>query len=893
MKTKHGTTGHDLAQLGRNRAFVRGLARSLVQGDAEADDVAQDAWLSVLRGGPRDARSLRGWLAAVVRRRAIDRARRAGRRAGHERDAARRRRVPGPEEIAQLEEVRRRVVERVLALEEPYRAAILMRYYHDLSGRAAAEALGVPLQTYKTRLKRGLARLREGLERDGTVRDGRTRAALLALAGRGAPAGPGPVPILAVASLLLVGSALLLFPLGGDPAGDAGATPGAEGARAPRVAAGADARAGAAPQLAGRGSPTAAQALSARAAQGNAQGCWLVGKVTAPRGFRDEPLRVAAAAPGRGDASGRCTALAAADGSVRVDLAPLLAANESQDPLRVIQVTLDHPDYLRRRVEIPIPRRMRDVFHEGRGRAEVVLKQALDPAPFKIAGSVRLPTGRDPGRARLALFAATEGGRPREETPVDTARPGPDGRYVLRAPAAGPYLVVAALRVGLAPALRPQTALVDVRTAHTQVEVLAPDPGLEISGQVSSPAAQAPAHLSVRAELQQEGSPQVDWEGLSWHVDRFECDRSRALADAGGGFHLSGLGPYPYDLQVEQGVWQDGREIPTIFVGAHTYRSTLATAPANDVKLDFPWEVWLLRMAYENGDVQAQWVGIPWYARHVFVGYVPDDRGRVAAFVRPGSYTSSEHPFLSPREGRRIRALVTPNAWSRLTFSDRPEGASLDLHLTHALAGQTRYYEVSFSRRGADGRERWMRDRSDVLRDGDVLHLHDLTPGPWRYEVVPRARSVVDLSSCLLAARGEVEIRAGARNRVDVRLREGGYLAIPAMGRYVPSLGFPAVRKGLVGVHEVRWRVLDGRGQEQHLQVCRRDAHDDAFASPLALGALAYGFGHDDQDVRFWPPLPPGPYVLELWTKGRRKATLQRVSFGIRAGRTTRLAAAR
>jgi RNA polymerase sigma-70 factor (ECF subfamily) len=62
--------------------------------------------------------------------------------------------------------LRRRLVAALLALEEPYRAALLLRYFEDLSVPEVALRLGVPLETARTRLRRGLARLRERLDQE-------------------------------------------------------------------------------------------------------------------------------------------------------------------------------------------------------------------------------------------------------------------------------------------------------------------------------------------------------------------------------------------------------------------------------------------------------------------------------------------------------------------------------------------------------------------------------------------------------------------------------------------------------------------------------------------------------------------------------------------------------
>jgi RNA polymerase sigma-70 factor (ECF subfamily) len=59
---------------------------------------------------------------------------------------------------------RRKIGEAVLALGEPYREAVLLRFYAGLAPAAIAARLCVPVETVKTRLKRALALLRHRLE---------------------------------------------------------------------------------------------------------------------------------------------------------------------------------------------------------------------------------------------------------------------------------------------------------------------------------------------------------------------------------------------------------------------------------------------------------------------------------------------------------------------------------------------------------------------------------------------------------------------------------------------------------------------------------------------------------------------------------------------------------
>jgi len=153
--------------------FVRQTAHALLRGDDRVDDVVQDTFMAALTSGPRSPASIRAWLAGVVRNLAFTVRRRDSSRGRREAAAANRgRSLPRPEEIAEREEARRRMVSAVLSLRDPYRTAVLLRYYEDLPPREIAQILEVPVETARTRVRRGLALLREEMERGQRGRSG-------------------------------------------------------------------------------------------------------------------------------------------------------------------------------------------------------------------------------------------------------------------------------------------------------------------------------------------------------------------------------------------------------------------------------------------------------------------------------------------------------------------------------------------------------------------------------------------------------------------------------------------------------------------------------------------------------------------------------------------------
>ncbi|MEZ5966737.1 MAG: sigma-70 family RNA polymerase sigma factor [Planctomycetota bacterium] len=144
--------------------FVRALVRSLLRtGDGE-DDIVQRTWLQVLLRRPRDGERGRQWLGQVARNLTRDHLRATRRRSAREQRAARPDLVPSTAEIVQREAERKRVVEALLGLAEPYRGALLLRYFDDLSPATIAARLGVPGATVRARLQRGLGMLRAKLD---------------------------------------------------------------------------------------------------------------------------------------------------------------------------------------------------------------------------------------------------------------------------------------------------------------------------------------------------------------------------------------------------------------------------------------------------------------------------------------------------------------------------------------------------------------------------------------------------------------------------------------------------------------------------------------------------------------------------------------------------------
>jgi RNA polymerase sigma-70 factor (ECF subfamily) len=149
----------------QHAAGLRALVRRLVLDDHRVDDVLQETWLRAMEKPPRHAGAWGSWLRTVATRLAIKSARGESSRARHE-TAARPDggEAPSAAAIVEREMARRKVVDAVIALKQPYREAILLRFFQNLSAPEMAEQLGLPVETVRTRIKRGMALLRERLD---------------------------------------------------------------------------------------------------------------------------------------------------------------------------------------------------------------------------------------------------------------------------------------------------------------------------------------------------------------------------------------------------------------------------------------------------------------------------------------------------------------------------------------------------------------------------------------------------------------------------------------------------------------------------------------------------------------------------------------------------------
>ncbi len=146
--------------------WLRRFAAALVRNSEDADDLAQDA-LVALAGSRSKVRDVRGFLAGTVRFLALNRHRGTARRQGLEAEVAREHdhMSPANDDVRERMDMMRVVLEEVRELPPLQARTIGARFFDELSHGEIALREGVTTSTVRSNLTRGLAALRERLDR--------------------------------------------------------------------------------------------------------------------------------------------------------------------------------------------------------------------------------------------------------------------------------------------------------------------------------------------------------------------------------------------------------------------------------------------------------------------------------------------------------------------------------------------------------------------------------------------------------------------------------------------------------------------------------------------------------------------------------------------------------
>jgi len=171
----------------RHAGGIRALAFELLGDRQAAEDVLQDTFVRALSAPPASRERLGGWLREVARGLALNRHRGEARRRAREHAAAQDERST-PHDGPERAETLRLVTDSVLALDEPYRTVVLLRYFEGLPPREIARQRAQPLATVTSQLARAHAELRTRLERRFRGRSGGLPAVLGSFVGERAVA---------------------------------------------------------------------------------------------------------------------------------------------------------------------------------------------------------------------------------------------------------------------------------------------------------------------------------------------------------------------------------------------------------------------------------------------------------------------------------------------------------------------------------------------------------------------------------------------------------------------------------------------------------------------------------------------------------------------------------
>jgi RNA polymerase sigma factor (sigma-70 family) len=873
-----------------NQAFLRRLAQSLVWDPALADDLVQETALAALRRPPQPTGSPRAWLARVMRNLAVSRARSETRRRAREQDAARSDSVELGDHLGAQLEVQRRVVDAVARLAEPYRSVILLRYFHELSADQIADRLDVPTPTVRTRLARGLARLRENLdERDvhGTpawgvvllhgLSDTQRTTVTTALAAGGAAMAVKLVwtgSIVAVA--VLAGTWWMLRePVGPDlravSAAGAVATVGEPAVGTEPASLPVD--------------PELEQARSAvdpptREPVATKPAAWSL--ELALRGWSAHdvgPIAIGMLRPT--DVEPKLSVQKPLAEELSIDLGGLLADPGARPDQ--LKVRLDHPDYLPIEIGVLVPQELLGGSVES-GRLEAVA--TLERATVVVTGRVDIDDPEGAPRVRVASFPLESGTPARGPTEVTT--PDGEGRYRLRLGSGDQHAVVAYLAELKAPSGAPMAALTlrpDTRILTSlapgvhEVAPLVLGLGEVVAGRVTLPDGGPPSSGTLTLELTELGNVHVD--GMTWKDARFEVYQQSMKWTGDGGFRFAGLAPTHYRLTTRTHSSIAGG-IPLMQVVNSDDGGTVVLAPADvNLQLDRMRVLFVVLgdgQPVEKAKVEVRWkVGLGEQAH----GTKTDALGQV--YLELNSRDQVTFSVEDPRFPRKDVEFL-PN-------SLQPDGL-VEVQLEGPLLEPTTLL-IRF-----DG------DRSVLSKGGVNFTLYDLertkkdevqgllanmpysvgsggsvwivphgpypkqrfSDGTWTLSDVPRSRYVI---RAVPATPDSGPTSMLMPEIFEVDLRGGGLVELT----WIAEIG-GVMRVNLSALSELQQaRLLDATGGKIPLNFVRGVVGVEGFQ----LGGVAMGPGV--YEIR--PSLAAGPYLLELVLQNGAQHTL---TVGVKAG---------
>jgi RNA polymerase sigma factor (sigma-70 family) len=860
---------------------LRRLARSLLADPLRAEDLVQETWLAARGRSPRRPEAHRAWLAGILRHLAWKAERGEQRRRKREQSSARPEASQETDDVETALATQRRILQAVQELDEPYRTAIVLRYYRDLTPAEIAERLGAPVGTVKTRLRRGLGILRARLQREHGGEDA-FATALLLLAGRrwapdpssvaaGLAAGVGGIVgtklWIGVGAAVLVGLGVT-YVLREDEARP----------EPTRVANEAESAFAVAP--ASGKQPLAAPAPQPRQGiDSPAPWRWEDGDAGSPAwrlllrigGLREQEsgtiaigVRTSILEP----------ALASFERPVANQIAlefPAPPSDEGKAPGPLL-VELDHPSYMPARAWLVVS----EGFDPEAPRA-LELEVHLMPALGIVTGKLEAEGEVIPEEAVVALFGMEPSGKPKME-PTEVGRCSPDGSFRLRSPSRGPHVVVAVAPSSLGGIARPANARVQLeRDSPFDARVLHLGSRAVISGEAFLPDGRPPRVGQIRASMVSESGPMVG----TWYIERyylmwtgetFENQGVHVSWDESGHFRLAGLAPGEYRLSADAHSPDYDSRIPSNYSSVPA-DDPIVAAPAEGVRFELavcsqlfvvrglgaPQSKAVVRRPMEGGSSGSS---TDEHGR-VIVGWSAHERQRLT-FERAG-FVSKEIELdpadVTPGQAMYVDLEPGPPP-GRLMI--RPRGLSREILATDFLL-------ISLYDPGAPERpfNSWSKPQADLvtcvggaflppparLENGEIV-ISDVKPR--RYRLLIQVMSLARSASFAVPVQADVEIEPGETELFDWEPQHGGLVRL----NY----------KDASGSRSVSLELRDGAGN-------KLDARFQNTTPPKRSGPSLHG-----PDLYEFDPLPPGNYVLTLRLRGLPARILE---FEVRAGETT------
>lgn len=201
------TSTQSLHALLDQTGWIHALARKLVADPHLAADLAQETTVDALEREPDGSRPLRAWLAAVMRNNLAKLRRGEKNRTAREQVTRSAELEPAVLDVVEKAETHRNVVLAVLALEEPYRSTLLMRFFEQLSYDEIARQSHLTRAAVNSRVTRALEQLRARLE---NTYGGDRRALGLALI----PLAKLPTGVAATTTTTILGLKTMHFAIG-------------------------------------------------------------------------------------------------------------------------------------------------------------------------------------------------------------------------------------------------------------------------------------------------------------------------------------------------------------------------------------------------------------------------------------------------------------------------------------------------------------------------------------------------------------------------------------------------------------------------------------------------------------------------------------------------------